>query len=330
MLTTDATICRAAFDLVMVIGPAPTYVKKTLKKKGSGEEVGMAFVRIEEAKFGLEDLVWAEDDEYAQQEGVFGMKPTSLNARSSSSVVGKGLVLREAEVTGRSKVPGKCCVKRPRNILRDDIQGIPKLTMKRLARKGGVVRIKGLIYEEKVADEPYLQRDDEMGSGSGSLLTRGERFSSIDEFLSFMNENKTSHHASEEKDNGDGKLLMHPVVKLAKFSPKFSAKEVQFVVGKGVISRGGNDKKAVERARNHKKKSLKSKSEDLVDKYSTYKSHGKYQCGLCEALFGSTSKMRRHLEGPHGFGEGWDCSKCGKHFKNKDAKYKHVKQICVK
>ena len=273
MLTTDATICRAAFDLVMVIGPAPTYVKKTLKKKGSGEEVGMAFVRIEEAKFGLEDLVWAKDDEYAQQEGVFGMKLTSLNARRSSSVVGKGLVLREAEVTGRSKVPGKCCVKRPRNILRDDIQGIPKLTMKRLARKGGVVRIKGLIYEEKVADEPYLQRDDEMGSGSGSLLTRGERFSSIDEFLSFMNENKTSHHASEEKDNGDGKLLMHPVVKLAKFSPKFSAKEVQFVVGKGVISRGGNDKKAVERARNHKKKSLKSKSEDLVDKYSTYKSH---------------------------------------------------------
>ena len=71
MLTTDATICRAAFDLVMVIGPAPTYVKKTLRKKGSGEEVGMAFVRIEEAKFGLEDLVWAEDDEYAQQEGVF-------------------------------------------------------------------------------------------------------------------------------------------------------------------------------------------------------------------------------------------------------------------
>ena len=199
MLTTDATICRAAFDLVMDIWPTPTYVKKTLRKKGSGEEVGMAFVRIEEAKFGLEDLVWAEDDEYAQQEGVFGMKLTSLNARISSSVVGKGLVLRGAEVTGRSKVPGKCCVKRPRNILRDDIQGIPKLTMKRLARKGGVVRIKGLIYEEKVLDEPYLQKDDEMGSGSGSLLTRGERFSSIDEFFSFMSEDETSHHPSEER-----------------------------------------------------------------------------------------------------------------------------------
>ena len=109
-----------------------------------------------------------------------------------------------------------------------------------------------------------------------------------------MSEDETSHHASEEREIGDRKLLMQPVVKLAKLSPK----EKQFVVGKGVTSGGGNDKKAVERARNHKKKSLKSKSEDLVDKYSTYKSHGKYQCGLCEALFGSTSKMRRHLEGP--------------------------------
>ena len=78
----------------------------------------MAFVRIEEAKFGMEDLVWAEDDEYAQQEGVFGMKLTSSNAMRSSSVVVKGLELREAEGTGRSKVPGKCCVKRPRNNLK--------------------------------------------------------------------------------------------------------------------------------------------------------------------------------------------------------------------
>jgi len=286
----------------------------------------MAFVRIE-AMSDVDDLVWAEDDEDAQQEGVFDMKLTSLNAMRSSSVVGKGLALREAEVTGRSKVPGKCCVERPRNILRDDSQGITKLTMKRLARKGGVVRIRGLIYEEKGKGESYLQKDDEMGRGSGSLLTRGARFASIDEFLSFMSEDETSHHAIEDSEIGDRKLLMQPVVKLAKLSPK----EKQFVVGKGVTSGGGNDKKAVQRARKSDKKSpMKSKSEDLVDKYSTYKSHGKYQCGLCEALFGSTYKMRRHLEGLHGFGEGWDCNKCGKHFKNKDAKYKHVKQTCVK
>jgi len=285
----------------------------------------MAFVRIEEAKSGMEGLVWAEDDEYAQQEGVFGMKLTSLNARKSSPVVGKGLVLREAEVTGRSKAPGKCCVKRPRNILRDDIQGIPKLTMKRLARKGGVVRIRGLVYEEKVEDVSHLQRDDGMGSGSGSLLTKGARFSSIDEFLSFMSEDETSHHASEESEIGDRKLLMQPVVKLAKLSPK----EEQFVVGKRVISGGGNDKKAIQRARKSNKKSLKSNSEDLVDKYSTFKSHGKYQCRLCGALSGFRD-MRRHLEGPHGFGEGWDCSKCGKHFKNKHSKYKHLRQICGK
>ena len=101
-------------------------------------------------------------------------------------------------------------------------------------------------------------------------------------------------------------------------------------MGMGVISGGGNDKKAVQRARKSNKKSLKSNSEGLVDKYSTFKSHGKYQCRLCEALFGFRRDMRRHLEGPHGFGEGWDCNNCGKHFKNKHSKYKHLRQICGK
>ena len=140
----------------MDISAAPTYVEKKLWKRGSGEEVGIAFVRIEEAKSGMEGLMWAEDDEYTQQERVFDMKLTALNAMRSSSVVGKGLELREAEVIGRSKVPGKCCVKRPRNILRDDTQGITKLTIKRLARRGGVMRIRGLIYEEEVEDESFL------------------------------------------------------------------------------------------------------------------------------------------------------------------------------
>ena len=77
--------------------------------------------------------------------------------------------------------------------------------------------------------------------GSGSLLTRGARFSSIDEFLSFMNEHKTSYHAIEDRNIRGRKLLMQPVVKLA----KLSTREEQFVVGKGVTSGGGKDKKAV-------------------------------------------------------------------------------------
>ncbi|KAE9396364.1 histone-fold-containing protein [Gymnopus androsaceus JB14] len=43
---------------------------------------------------------------------------------------------------------GKGGAKRHRKILRDNIQGITKPTIRRLARRGGVKRISGLIYEE--------------------------------------------------------------------------------------------------------------------------------------------------------------------------------------
>ena len=36
--------------------PANTYVKRMLGKKGSGEVVGMAFLRVGESNLGLEDL----------------------------------------------------------------------------------------------------------------------------------------------------------------------------------------------------------------------------------------------------------------------------------
>ena len=38
--------------------------------------------------------------------------------------------------------------KRHRKVLRDNIQGITKPAIRRLARRGGVKRISGLIYEE--------------------------------------------------------------------------------------------------------------------------------------------------------------------------------------
>ncbi|KAI0315413.1 histone-fold-containing protein, partial [Amylostereum chailletii] len=42
----------------------------------------------------------------------------------------------------------KVRAKRHRKILRDNIQGITKPAIRRLARRGGVKRISGLIYEE--------------------------------------------------------------------------------------------------------------------------------------------------------------------------------------
>lgn len=43
---------------------------------------------------------------------------------------------------------GKGGAKRHRKITRDTIQGITKPAIRRLARRGGVKRISGLIYEE--------------------------------------------------------------------------------------------------------------------------------------------------------------------------------------
>ena len=57
----------------------------------------------------------------------------------------------QANMSGRGKGGkglGKGGAKRHRKVLRDNIQGITKPAIRRLARRGGVKRISGLIYEE--------------------------------------------------------------------------------------------------------------------------------------------------------------------------------------
>lgn len=58
---------------------------------------------------------------------------------------------RQETMSGRGKGGkglGKGGAKRHRKVLRDNIQGITKPAIRRLARRGGVKRISGLIYEE--------------------------------------------------------------------------------------------------------------------------------------------------------------------------------------
>jgi histone H4 len=59
---------------------------------------------------------------------------TNIHIMSGRGKGGKGL--------------GKGGAKRHRKVLRDNIQGITKPAIRRLARRGGVKRISGLIYEE--------------------------------------------------------------------------------------------------------------------------------------------------------------------------------------
>ena len=81
---------------------------------------------------------------YRAQIGRFPTDPNQLNllhlyqaSKSKMSGRGKG-----------GKGLGKGGAKRHRKILRDNIQGITKPAIRRLARRGGVKRISGLIYEE--------------------------------------------------------------------------------------------------------------------------------------------------------------------------------------
>jgi len=110
---------------------------------------------------------------------------------------------------------------------------------------------------------------------------------------------------------------MQPVVKLE----RLSRKNGQFLVGKGVIDGGEKVKQALQRTmQSNKKNGLKIL---VTGKYSSRKSNGKFQCGLCEASYGSRSGIRKHLLGRHGLGEAWVCTKCGKRL-SKYSKSSHV------
>ena len=64
---------------------------------------------------------------------------TSTTTTTTSTMSGRGK---------GGKGLGKGGAKRHRKVLRDNIQGITKPAIRRLARRGGVKRISGLIYEE--------------------------------------------------------------------------------------------------------------------------------------------------------------------------------------
>uniref|UniRef100_A0A669DM20 Histone H4 n=1 Tax=Oreochromis niloticus TaxID=8128 RepID=A0A669DM20_ORENI len=58
---------------------------------------------------------------------------------------------------------GKGGAKRHRKVLRDNIQGITKPAIRRLARRGGVKRISGLIYEGGAKRHRKVLRDNIQG-----------------------------------------------------------------------------------------------------------------------------------------------------------------------
>ncbi|KAM0717476.1 hypothetical protein Q7P37_007328 [Cladosporium fusiforme] len=86
----------------------------------------------------------------------------STAARKSVYPGSSGLGLGKSAPTARGvagKGLGKSMAKRHRKILRDNIQGITKPAIRRLARRGGVKRISAGIYEEiRTTLRQYLDR----------------------------------------------------------------------------------------------------------------------------------------------------------------------------
>lgn len=70
----------------------------------------------------------------------WGALPNATEQHATGTVEGRAL--------SRIERMGKGGVKRHRKVLRDSINNISKISIRRLARRGGVKRISGLIYEE--------------------------------------------------------------------------------------------------------------------------------------------------------------------------------------
>ena len=72
-----------------------------------------------------------------------------LGIKAQSQELPKRVVALLTAIDGKGgKGLGQGVPKRRRKVLRDTIQGITKPAIRRLARRGGVKRISGLIYEE--------------------------------------------------------------------------------------------------------------------------------------------------------------------------------------
>ncbi|XP_053511837.1 uncharacterized protein LOC119035243 [Artibeus jamaicensis] len=87
--------------------------------------------------------------EHAKRKTVTAMDVVYALKRQGRTLYGFGGVAVIMSGRGKGgKGLGKGGAKRHRKVLRDNIQGITKPAIRRLARRGGVKRISGLIYEE--------------------------------------------------------------------------------------------------------------------------------------------------------------------------------------
>ena len=299
------------------------HVKKLLVNKYSGKAVGVAFLKTEESNLGLEDLVWTYDNK------------------------------EESLLVGRSRVLDPNEVEEKRNDMETD------------ERQGSV--------EQDDSLEEEMEQGNETG---GSLIFKGVKFTSVCDFLSFMNEDETATENKGKVSEKEGERVpLYPVVKLKRLSLKDGSFEpnssndnhrvkaghvktkavwlpsllscLQPQVGKKAKKKSGGvslsdvrarvnvqDKEGFQRGLTAQKSTntseLLSRSVDVVDKHTSQKNN-KYHCKLCDYSSSHRCNMKKHLEGTHSLGVGWDCEECRKHFKHRSSFVKHTRNMkCAK
>ncbi|KAG6432453.1 hypothetical protein SASPL_104029 [Salvia splendens] len=102
---------------------------------------------IERFYFPITDYYYSRPIINGRRTLIIKRGPSSLAVQKQSNPTPE----LQPKMSGRGKGGkglGKGGAKRHRKVLRDNIQGITKPAIRRLARRGGVKRISGLIYEE--------------------------------------------------------------------------------------------------------------------------------------------------------------------------------------
>ncbi|KAK1587775.1 hypothetical protein Q3G72_016705 [Acer saccharum] len=126
-----------------VIRDAVTYTEHARRKTVTAMDVVYALKRQGRTLYGFGALITHHLSQNKTNQ--------NFNKRLCNLLLSYHQFLSSRKMSGRGKGGkglGKGGAKRHRKVLRDNIQGITKPAIRRLARRGGVKRISGLIYEE--------------------------------------------------------------------------------------------------------------------------------------------------------------------------------------
>ncbi|KAL5078576.1 hypothetical protein RYX36_006997, partial [Vicia faba] len=115
---------------------------------------------------------------------------------------------------------GKGGAKRHRKVLRDNIQGITKPAIRRLARRGGVKRISGLIYEETRGVLKIFLENVIRDAVTYTEHARRKTVTAMDVVYALKRQGRTLYGFGDYKNNSSQRILIKILSTLSKCCPQ--------------------------------------------------------------------------------------------------------------